>query len=186
MQPTEELRQEHEIILSVLATAAFEVQRIAQTYKIDPAKIIKLLDFFRGFTDRCHYTKEELHLFPLMEKRGQPTDTGLLAVLREEHVLGRIHLKTAAKALTQAQKGDHYAIDDVAASLGAYVDLLRIHIAKENKTLFPLVDALLSASDQEILAQSFAEVDSQVMGADVHEKYLRLAHELSRGDPFQS
>lgn len=185
MQPTDELRQEHDIILSVLTTAAFEVQRIAQTYKIDPAKITKLLDFFRGFADRCHHTKEELHLFPLMEKRGQPPDTGPLAVLREEHILGRIHLKTADKALSQAQKGDHSAIDEVAASLGAYVDLLRAHIAKENKTLFPLADTLLTATDQEGLTTAFAEVESQVMGAAVHEKYHRLARELSPGDPLQ-
>jgi hemerythrin-like domain-containing protein len=180
MQPTEELKHEHEIILKVLDAAAFEVQRVAQTYKVNPGKIGAMLDFFRGFADRCHHTKEELYLFPMMEKRGAPRDSGPLAVMLEEHTLGRIYLKTLAKALTLTDKGDHSAIDEVGQNLGAYVDLLRAHIAKENKVLFPLADSILTPADQAELVKAFAEVEAKEMGEGTHEKYHQLAHELTR------
>lgn len=180
MQPTQELKAEHDIIMAVLDAAAVEVQRITQTYKINPGKTAVMLDFFKGFVDRCHHTKEELHLFPLLEKHGQPRDTGPLAVMFEEHALGRIYLKTAAKALTLVDKGDQISIDDVAGNLGAYVDLLRAHIAKENNILFPMVDRLLSPAEQAALTAAFAKVEEQEMGPGAHAKYHHLAEELSR------
>lgn len=180
MQATEELKHEHEIILKVLDAAAIEVQRVAQTYKVNPGKIGVMLDFFRGFVDRCHHTKEELHLFPMLEKRGQPRDSGPLAVMFEEHTLGRIYLKTLAKALSLTDKGDQSSIDEVGQNLGAYVDLLRAHIAKENKVLFPLAEGILTPEDQAELTKAFAEVEAKEMGQGTHEKYHQLAHDLSR------
>lgn len=179
MQPTEELKHEHAIILKVLDVAAIEVVRISQTYKINPGKIAAMLDFFKGFVDRCHHTKEELHLFPMLERRGQPRDTGPLAVMLEEHTLGRIYLKTAAKALTLVDKGDQASIDEVGGNLGAYVDLLKAHIAKENNVLFPLADSLMTPEDQAELGKAFAEVEAKIMGPEMHEKYHQLANDLS-------
>lgn len=180
MQPTEELKHEHEIILKVLDAAAIEVLRISQTYKINPGKTAAMLDFFKGFVDRCHHTKEELHLFPMMESHGQPREIGPLAVLFEEHTLGRIYLKTAAKALTLVDKGDQASIDEVGGNLGAYIDLLRAHIAKENTILFPLADSLMTPEDQAGLEKAFAEVEADIMGPEAHEKYHQLANELAR------
>jgi len=180
MQPTEELKHEHAIILKVLDAASFEVMRVSQTYKINPGKIAAMLDFFRGFVDRCHHTKEELHLFPMLERHGQPRDTGPLAVMFEEHTLGRIYLKTAAKALALVDKGDQASIDEVGGNLGAYVDLLKAHIAKENNVLFPLADSLLPPEEQVELEKAFAEVETKIMGPEAHEKYRQLAIELSR------
>ncbi|MEN6474392.1 MAG: hemerythrin domain-containing protein [Syntrophaceae bacterium] len=179
MQPIEELKHEHAIIMKVLDAAAFEVMRISQTYKINPGKMAAMLDFFKGFVDRCHHTKEELHLFPLMERRGQPRDTGPLAVMLEEHTLGRIYLKTASKALSLVDKGDQASIDEVGGNLGAYVDLLKAHIAKENNVLFPLADSLLSPEDRSELKKAFAEVEERIMGPEAHERYHRLANELA-------
>jgi len=180
MQPPEALKHEHDIILKVLDTAAIEVLRISQTYKINPGKMSAMLDFFKGFVDRCHHTKEELHLFPMMERHGQPREIGPLAVMIEEHTLGRIYLKPAAKALSLVDKGDQASIDEVGGNLGAYVDLLKAHIAKENTILFPLADSLMTADDQAELIKAFAEVESKVMGSEAHEKYHQLAKELTR------
>ncbi|HQP29854.1 MAG TPA: hemerythrin domain-containing protein [Deltaproteobacteria bacterium] len=180
MQPTEELKHEHDIILRVLDAASFEVLRISQTYKINPGKTAAMLDFFKGFVDRCHHTKEELHLFPMMGRRGQPRETGPLAIMTEEHIMGRIYLKTAAKALTLVDKGDQASIDEVGGNLGAYVDLLKAHIAKENTILFPLADSILTPQDQAELEKAFAEVESSIIGPEAHEKYHQLANELAR------
>ena len=180
MRATEELKKEHDIIMQVLNAAAFEVLRVSQTYKINPGKMIAMLDFFKGFVDRCHHTKEELHLFPMMEKHGQPHDIGPLAIMFEEHTLGRIYLKTAAKALTLVDKGDQSSIDEVGGNLGAYVDLLRSHIAKENNILFPLADKLLTEEDQTEVSKAFAEVEASIIGPEAYKKYLQLANDLAR------
>ena len=76
MQPTEILMTEHKAVLLSLGILE-EVGRALVSGSADAAPDLEqLLDFFRGFVDHCHHSKEEQFLFPELVKRGVPQDGG--------------------------------------------------------------------------------------------------------------
>jgi hemerythrin-like domain-containing protein len=121
-----------------------EASRMSCTDEIRPELIEMLLDFFRGFTDKCHHSKEEKHLFPMLEKRGMTHYSGPIAVMLTEHNEGRQRLANIAGLLPVAKINDKGAIKSIAENLSEYVTLLLSHIEKENKVLFPMADRILT------------------------------------------
>ena len=179
MTATDELKAEHRIILKVLDAAEREIDAIARTGEVREDFILKLLDFVRNFADACHHAKEEKRLFGKMHERGLPLNAGPLAVMLREHQEGRRLIKAAADALPLALQGDKHALGVLKDGLAGYTDLLRAHIGKEDNILYPMADKLLTAEDQKALAEEFARVEAEEIGAGVHAKYHRLAEELA-------
>jgi len=179
MTPTEILKHEHQIILLVLQGAEREVHNITASGQIDAAKMDKLVDFFRNFTDRCHHSKEERQLFPALAERGIPVEGGPIGVMLAEHEEGRKHVRAIAEALPAASADEAAAIATVQDELADYIELLRAHIDKENSVLFVMADRVLSAEDQVALAEAFERVETEEIGEGVHEQYHHLAHELA-------
>jgi len=178
--PTQELRNEHRIILKVLDAAEREIDAIARTGKVREDFVLKLLDFVRNFADACHHAKEEKRLFVKMSERGMPLNAGPLAVMLHEHEEGRRLVKAAADALPSALLGDKRALQALKDGLAGYVDLLRAHIGKEDNILYPMADKMLTAEDQKTLAEAFERVETVETGTGVHEKYHKLADELAQ------
>ncbi len=181
MNATDMLKHEHKIILKILAAARREAQSIGDTGKINADKLDKILDFCRVFIDQCHHGKEEEYLFPKMQERGLPADTGPIPVMLHEHQGGRNTVKALNAALARARQGDAAAVEEVAADLLILDEHLRGHIDKENEVLFPMADQVFTPEDQQSLVASFEKHEAEEIGAGVHEKYHRLAHELAEG-----
>jgi hemerythrin-like domain-containing protein len=179
MKPTEALKREHKIILSVLAAAERQVKAIEVAGKMDSDKIEKMLDFFGNFADRCHHAKEEKHLFVALQQRGMSRDVGPIAVMLTEHQHGRNRIKAVAEALPKARTGDRAALRQVRENLAAYVKLLKEHISKEDNVLFAMADKVLTNQDQTALSAAFEKTEAEEIGEGVHEKYHRLAGELA-------
>ncbi len=161
MRPTEDLKHEYDIILKVIGAAEREVLLIGDTGEIDPDQIAKMVDFFRNFTDRCHHAKEVQHRFVINEKRDQPRNTAPIAVMLQEHAMGRARVKTIANALPLARKGDSSTIASLKDNLMIYVNLLQAHITKKNHALFLMADRLFTAKDQEELTMSSPKFDEK-------------------------
>ena len=179
MTATETLIHEHEIISLVLDAAEREVQSQRSTGRLNANKVEQMLDFFRNFADTCHHMKEEKQLFVRMAERGVPFQGGPLGVMMTEHELGRHFLRETAAAIPLARSGNGAALKMIADNLGEYVELLRAHIHKENEILFPMADRILSPDDRADLAREFERIEAEEIGKGVHEKYHRLAHELT-------
>jgi len=177
MSATSILKHEHEVILLALQGAEAQANRLLRGFPEAAATIAEMADFFRNFADRCHHAKEEKLLFPRLEQRGIPNQGGPLGVMLAEHEEGRGYVRTLLAALPAAQAGDRAAARTVASNLLAYVDLLRQHIEKEDHCLFAMADQALTAEDQAELAAAFARVESEEIGAGVHERYHDLAHQ---------
>jgi hemerythrin-like domain-containing protein len=182
MTPTEILKHEHQVILKVLN----RVDQLAQPgTALDPVELAEIVDFIRTFADRCHHGKEENQLFALMAERGFSFEFGPLAVMMADHETGRSHVRAVAGELEKAQAG--LALDEgvVRRNLGAYSELLRGHIYKEDNILYAMADAHLSPEDQQALAEAFEKVEAE-MGEGTHEKYHALAHRLAADAPAPS
>ena len=178
MRPTDILTDEHKVILMVCDAAEREAQSMRSSGTVDAEKIAKMVDFFRTFADRCHHAKEEDLLFVRMADRGFPRDFGPVGMMLHEHVQSRSNVAAVADNVAAAAAGDARALAAVCENLLAYASLLRSHIYKEDNILYPMANQAFSEADQAALSAEFERVENEI-GAGVHEKYHRIAHELA-------
>jgi hemerythrin-like domain-containing protein len=175
--PTEDLKNEHEVIVKMLGVMERGYGMMREGKDVDPELWKGASEFLENFVDRCHHTKEEKHLFPTMMERGVSGEVGPIAVMMREHDDGRAHakkLRSLIKSSPTKKKNE-----GISKAVRAYVDLLSMHIRKENGVLFPLADLVLTPADQKELEASFEEVEENVMGPGVHEKYHRMIEDWS-------
>jgi len=103
--------------------------------------------FARGLTR--HIAIEEEVVFPIFEDRADlPRSAGPTAVMREEHRRIRQRLDEIDGAI-----GD--AAGEVERSRGELRDLLESHNLKEERVLYPAVDALLSDEEADAVVREF-------------------------------
>jgi hemerythrin-like domain-containing protein len=179
--PTGLLKQEHEVVLVVVAAMEREVDDIRRTDTVDAARVADMVDFTRNFTDGCHHAKEEDVLFPLMEQT-QTAAGGPVSVMLSEHDAGRAYVRGIVAALPDVETSAA-ARAQVSDSLAGYAYLLRLHINKENAVLFPMADKILSDDDQAYLACEFERIEREETGAGVHDRYHEMARRLSEPRP---
>lgn len=172
---TEALKQEHRIIEKVLGA----VEKLTKSPGEIPVELWeKAIDFIRNFADKCHHLKEEGLLFPALEEHGVPRDGGPIGMMLFEHEEGRGYVRAMAAALPLAKQDLVTAKTTLVENAGAYLRLLREHIAKEDEVLFEMADEALTSEDQKKLLKEFEEHEEKKMGAGMHEKYLAIATEL--------
>jgi len=143
-----------------------------------PSHLAQLLDFFKGFVDRCHHSKEEDVLFPELERRGVSRQGGPIGVMLSEHEQGRGHVRELDASLGRLRDGDAGAAASIRELAVAYRHLLQQHIDKENHILFPLADRLLAEMDDK-LNEEFETIERERVGQGKHEAYhamLRTLH----------
>ena len=99
MKPIDILSNEHrviEVVLDALERLADE-SRKSRKLELEPAK--NALKFIRNFADRCHHGKEEDLLFTKIYERGMPRGVGPVAVMLDEHELGRRYVRDMLAAV---------------------------------------------------------------------------------------
>jgi len=176
MRTTDDLKQEHRLIESVLSALERSIQEPGRGSPVSHDFGEKLLDFLRGFVDRCHHAKEERYLFKRLESRGISRETGLLSEILHEHGEGRAHVRALASSWPGAAEGDLPASNTFTEHARAYAKLLRVHIDKEDNRLFPIADQTLSGADDAELMDLFERLEREEIGEGVHEKYHQWAH----------
>jgi len=180
MKPTEILSLEHRVIEQVLNCLEKIAERSIAERKLDGDSAHEAIDFFRNFADRCHHGKEEAHLFPAMEAKGFPRESGPTGVMIHEHEAGRLHVREMESAIDDAAQGNAKELKKFVEHAHAYLHLLREHINKEDHCLFSMANQAFTDEDQQHLSELFEHVEREEVGEGVHEKYLGIAHELAQ------
>jgi hemerythrin-like domain-containing protein len=145
-------------------------ERLGKNGEADYKDIIDLLDFLKEFADKCHHGKEEVFLFPALEKAGVKKEGGPIGVMLQEHTKGRNLIKEMQENILNNPVNKTGFI--TAAS--EYVRHMRAHIEKENTVLFPMIDTRMSASEQKELAENFENHEKKVIGEGRHEELHAL------------
>jgi len=170
MRPTDDLKNEHEAVQVLLGILDKVSERLESSGAVPTEHLDQMLDFLRGFVDKCHHGKEEAALFPAMEAAGVPREGGPIGVMLAEHEMGRGFVRQMAAA---GSDGAAFA----RAGRG-YIALLTQHIHKENNVLFPMADKVLSAATQHRLEGEFGTIEETVVGHGKHEQYHAMLHHL--------
>ncbi len=183
MRPTEELVTEHNAIKRMLGILEGVSRRLEAGEAVEAEHLERIVDFIRGFADRCHHGKEEDLLFPAMEEAGVPRQGGPIGVMLSEHTQGRDYVRGLAEAVATYRAGNKEAASRIVENARGYVQLLSQHIHKEDNILYPMADRFLSPQKQTELLKSFAQVERERMGPGKHEEYHALLEELERAYP---
>jgi len=170
------LIEEHRVIKSMLQCLNKIVEEASKSGKLNLEAAKTAIDFFRNFADRCHHSKEEDRLFPVMEESGVPRDGGPLGVMLMEHDSGRSFIQGMLDSMEKAAEGETDALNAFVENAGHYQDLLAEHIHKEDHCLFPMADHALNEASQETLLENFRKVEKEE--GKRHETYLRMARDL--------
>ncbi|MCA9630816.1 MAG: hemerythrin domain-containing protein [Myxococcales bacterium] len=150
-QPTEILRREHATILDALDRLEALAGHLDAGVEIPSEEASELVRFLVDYVDRFHHEKEEQFLFPALLRAGMPATSGPVPVMLHEHDLGRRFVRTMAAI---AQQGLIDRESFVAAASG-FVELMRIHIRKENNALFVMAEQVLSDAAKQALLDEF-------------------------------
>lgn len=177
MKPTEQLSKEHEAIKLMLQILGKVCGKLEANQKVDAKHLEQIVEFIKVFADRCHGGKEEDLLFPALEEAGIPREGGPIAVMLEEHTIGRNCIKGMADALAK-QKSDSNWTQNFVKNARDYIMLLDQHIDKENNILYQIADLHLSEEKQAELLEQFEKVEQEKIGKGKHEEFHKLLENL--------
>jgi hemerythrin-like domain-containing protein len=174
----EQLKKEHAAIETMLKILDAVCGRLQAGEKIDPAHLTEIVEFFRGFADRCHHAKEEEILFPALEKVGIPKAGGPIGVMLYEHDQMRGYVKGLAEAVDRYGAGEVARRGEIIRHASEYAATLRRHIEKENQILFRLAEMRLGPDKEQELAERFEVMEVEKIGAGTHEPLHALLERL--------
>lgn len=182
MKPTQELEREHQAIQLALKILDKMIHNLETGDEVSPEDFGRVMDFFRIFTDKCHRTKEEDIFYPVMaevEIMGLGGED-LVAMMLTEHDLGREYVKKMSEGVERYKQGDNDASFTIMEVARDYISLLSQHIDKEDKILYPIVDAHITEEQEHELLKQFAVMEHTVIGEGKHEELYRILEQLAQ------
>ena len=154
---TKNLENDHRYILRLIDV----MEKMVLTISTNLKHIELVVGLIRNYADGFHHAKEENLLFPTLVQKGFSNEQGPVAVMLHDHTEGRRFVKGMSDEIENIKNGDASSLTILYEYMQDYIDLLRIHIRKENNVLFPLADKVLSPKEQEELIQSFSAVENK-------------------------
>jgi hemerythrin-like domain-containing protein len=181
---TTSLRRDHDLIEKVLKSM-WSTLPLLKTGRTIPESILnQVIDFSINFTDVCHHGKEENSLFPELEKKGMPRNSGPIAVMLMEHEVTRklaTRMESSSKKYLKSGDATQLIID-----MQEYINHVVQHLWKENNRLFEMAEMALR-NDVAQVNKSLLDVENMKLKeiGKTREEYERFAEELAKQFPPQ-
>jgi len=182
------LMDEHRLIEQVLGSLETLALDVEAARPLERPDVAGYATFFKQFADACHHGKEEDLLFARMIERGMPRDSGPIGVMLHEHRAGRqrvgaLHSIGEGRGEVDATQRQLF----LEASFD-YVPLLRQHILKEDRILYPMAVRLLEPAELERLETEFEAFDRRQRDSGEIDRLRGIAEALVarfRPDPVR-
>lgn len=182
MKPTQELEREHQVIQLALKILDKMIHNLETGDEVSPEDFERVMEFFKIFTDKCHHIKEEDIFYPVMaevEVMGLGGEN-LVAMMLTEHDLGREYVKKMSEGVERYKQGDNDASFMIMETARDYISLLSQHIDKEDKILYPIVDAHITEEQEHEFVKRFADLEQNMIGQGKHEELHKVLERLAR------
>jgi hemerythrin-like domain-containing protein len=182
----EVLMGEHRLIEQTLGSLETYSAEVRAGAPVERGVVGDYAAFLRGFADACHHAKEEDILFLRMVQRGLPQESGPIAVMRYEHEVGRAHVRVFAEIAARPERVAFADAPEFLANAEAYVRLLRQHILKEDRVLYPMALQVFTAPELDAMNSEFEELEALMRADGSYDRLRGLADRLTsrfRPDP---
>lgn len=163
------LSKEHENILRVVDALELEISQL-KNKDIDINFFKRVIDFIKNYADKFHHAKEEDILFKEFTKRANEGGTHCNPVgqMLFEHEEGRKNIMMMELGLNKKDK------KMLMSEAGEYIQLIREHIVKEDRILYPMSDEALNDKVKKSMLKKFNEVNTKnKKNIDEFEKFAR-------------
>jgi hemerythrin-like domain-containing protein len=170
--------EEHRVIERVLTALERAAGRLSRGEDVYLRFFIGTTVFIKNFADGYHHKKEEGVLYPALVENGLSEETGPIAMMLAEHEEERRLSQRMRQMTERLQAGDAHARDLVIQSGLEYVRLVRQHITKEDKVIFPMADQVIPVNQQDQIVEAFNRFKYVEDGEELHEKYYGMAERL--------
>ena len=141
--PFQRLVDEHKNIMRLLDLAQYAARK--KTLDADTIEIINcVIHYAINYADKFHHAKEENILFKKTKDNHE-----MIKAMITEHQTGRIYI---AQTVSGVESGEEAQARE---GLNRYIDLLRAHIHKEDKILYPWFERILQDSGINELEREF-------------------------------
>ncbi|MBL7893410.1 MAG: hemerythrin domain-containing protein [Bacteroidia bacterium] len=154
--PIKILYNEHETIV-VAVDIAWKLDSLLVKDETRYIMILRqLIEFFKCYADQYHHRKEEQILFPLMNKKNQLLEEGVIKEMFENHddfrgMIANIETFLDQRDCLRAQQQLH-----------VYAEALLDHISVENDEVFEIAKTLLSKEELEKIYFMFEDCDREI------------------------
>lgn len=172
---TQNLENDHVHILRLIGV----MERITESRDPNLEHLETIVKVIREFADGLHHAKEEQLLFPLMVKKGFSNESGPVAIMLHEHIMGRNYVKGMTDNILLFKQGERVALSTIYSNMLGYADLLKNHIRKENNVLFLMADKAFTPAEQELLMRDFAKVEKNQEYGHSKDEYIAMIDLLS-------
>jgi hemerythrin-like domain-containing protein len=153
MKATNILRNEHREIIRALDVMERMAEQREKGESLDHRDVEDILRFFRLFVDSHHQGKEEMILFPALLKDRAQRHHAELSQLIFAHNQERSLVVGLEDAIETSNAKDFvYYVKRLS-------QVLRAHIEEEDRRLFALAEATLSAKEDEEVAHELEEFE---------------------------
>ena len=175
---TQVLSDEHQLILRMITLVERNTALMEQGKFRDWQFFLDAVDFIRNYADRFHHAKEEDVLFVELVNNGMPEKQSPIEAMHMEHDQGRAFVRALEAAAEKALAGEPGQMPLIAENAKGYAALLRGHIDKEDKILYPLAERVLPENVRPCMQQAYADAEAKTPGLE--EKYHQLVEKYEQ------
>ena len=171
------IKDEHRNLWRIAITLDRIIEDMKTDGKVDAIFLGSVFDYFEQYVDDCHHPKEDDYLFRLLRQRSLDA-AAVLDRLEAEHRGAPANLKGLRDKLARAASGQ-LPVADLAEALRSYLAGLKEHVRIEEKEIFPLATAALTAADWQEIDAAFLDNADPVFGAQAQAGFRELFHRVA-------
>jgi hemerythrin-like domain-containing protein len=173
---TQVLREEHQLIENAIEAIADIIKELEKGTSLNRRQVWELAESFATFVGRSHHTKEDFLLSMIHARKGCSDEYSIRSFYAEHHRV-EVLLASLRKSANEYLEAVAGSSAQLVGSFQDVVDFYPGHMWKVDHILFPLADDLLLETDQGVLVEQFAWIESAI-GGNADEQLHAVAKEL--------
>jgi hemerythrin-like domain-containing protein len=168
------IQDEHRSLAAVLHALQFLVKDVRERGRAPDFRLLHaILYYIREYPEQLHHPKEDRHLFAAIKRRTHEADR-VIADLEQEHAEGEHLLNQLTVALSVFEAGAREGLTRLSAKVEAFADFYWQHMRKEEDTVLPLAERVLSDEDWREIHEAFSRNRDPDFSRDSEEEFRKL------------
>lgn len=172
------LRGEHRDIERLLNVLEDEVRVFDRRERPDYDVIEAIISYFQDYPDCCHHPKEDM-IFGKLKARD-PSAAKSVGDVEAEHRQETDRLDRVARVVRNVLLDREVARQTFSDVLRDFIDHQRIHMAMEERTLFPAAASALRPEDWQDIDSTWHDRKETLFNVAMEEKYHSLRDRILR------
>jgi len=172
------LRAEHRDIEQLLNVLEGELEVFERRERPDYEVIQTIISYFQDYPDCCHHPKEDM-IFDKLKARDSPKAKGIGDV-EAEHRQETERLDRVARIVRNVLLDREIARQTFSEVMRDFIDQQRVHMAMEERTLFPVAENALRPEDWREIDAKWNDKTESLFNVAMEERCQSLRDRILR------